>query len=59
MERALDQTHATADASGRAELLVAIYDMLQSGLVLEAAGRAVTGMLRAAARSTGVPRKQG
>lgn len=59
MERALDQAHATADAAGRAELLVAIYDMLQSGLALEAAGRAVASMLRAAARSTGVLPKQG
>lgn len=59
MERALDQAHANADAAGRAELLVAIYDMLQSGLALEAAGRAVAGMLRAAARSTGVLPKQG
>jgi len=59
MERALDQTHATADAAGRAELLVAIYDMLQSGLALEAASRAVAGMLRVTARSTGVLPKQG
>jgi|GEM_PF-4732695 len=58
MERALDQAHATTDASGRAELLLAIYDMLQSGLALEAAGRAVAGMLRATARSTGVRQEQ-
>jgi transcriptional regulator with XRE-family HTH domain len=59
LERALADVDATTDAAGRAELLVAIYDLLEQGSALEAAQRVVATMLRAASRATGATLKQG
>jgi transposase-like protein len=59
LERALADVDATTDAAGRAELLVAIYDLLEHGSALDAAQRVVATMLRAASRATGAISKQG
>lgn len=59
LERALDEANATTDAGGRAELFVAIYELLEQGSALEAAQRVVASMLRAASRAAGAPAKQG
>lgn len=59
LERALADVDATTDAAGRAELLVAIYELLEQGSALDAAQRVVATMLRAASRATGAISKQG
>lgn len=59
LERALSDVDATTDAAGRAELLVAIYELLEQGSALDAAQRVVATMLRAASRATGAISKQG
>ena len=59
LDRVLEDVDATTDAAGRAELVVAIYELLEQGSALDAAQRVVTSMLRAASRATGAPIKQG
>lgn len=54
LERALDEAGATTtDAAGRAELLVAVYELLQEGAALDAAERIVASMLRAVSKTGG------
>lgn len=59
LERALDKADATTDSTGRAELLVAIYELLEQGSAIDAAERVVVSMLRVASRAAGTPAKQG
>lgn len=59
LDRALAEADATTDAAGRAELLVAIYELLEQGSAISAAQRVVATMLRAASRAAGAPVKQG
>jgi lambda repressor-like predicted transcriptional regulator len=59
LERALADVDATTDAAGRAELLVAIYELLEQGSALDAAQRVVATMLRAASRATGATSNRG
>lgn len=59
LEKALEVANASTDSAGRAELLVAIYELLEQGAAREAAERVVATMLRAASRAAGVPSKQG
>lgn len=59
LDRVLEDVDATTDAAGRAELVVAIYELLEQGSALDAAQRVVASMLRAASRATGAPVKQG
>lgn len=54
LERALDEAGATTtDAAGRAELLVAVYELLEEGAALDAAERIVASMLRAVSKTGG------
>lgn len=59
LDKALTDVDATTDAAGRAELVVAIYELLEQGSALDAAQRVVASMLRAASRATGATVKQG
>lgn len=59
LERVLTEVDATTDAAGRAELVVAIYELLEQGSALDAAQRVVAQMLRAASRATGATVNQG
>ena len=59
LDRVLEDVEATTDAAGRAELVVAIYELLEQGSALDAAQRVVASMLRAASRATGATVKQG
>jgi transcriptional regulator with XRE-family HTH domain len=59
LDRVLADVDATTDTAGRAELVVAIYELLEQGAALDAAQRVVASMLRAASRTTGGSVKQG
>ena len=59
LEQALDQAGASTDAAGRAELLAAIYELLEQGSAQDAAQRVVASMLRAASKAAAIPLKQG
>lgn len=59
LEKALDAANASTDSAGRAELLIAIYELLEQGAARDAAERVVATMLRAASKAAGVPSKQG
>lgn len=59
LDKALESANASTDSAGRAELLVAIYELLEQGAAQEAAQRVVATMLRAASKAAGVPSKQG
>lgn len=59
LERALETAGATTDAAGRAELLVAVYELLEHGSALDAAERIVASMLRVASGAGRTPAKQG
>ncbi|NII74248.1 transcriptional regulator with XRE-family HTH domain [Dyella sp. SG562] len=59
LEKALASANASTDSAGRAELLVAIYELLEQGAAEGAAERVVSAMLRAASKAAGVRSKQG
>lgn len=53
LDRALDQAGATTiNPAGHAELLVAVYELLEQGAAMDAAQRVVSSMLRALSHTT-------